>query len=53
MGSVYYIITDNYGEKIIAELKSLGAERIENIGLTLEEIFIYTNKNIDRGEIDE
>lgn len=53
VGSVYYIITDNYGEKIIADLKSLGAERIENIGLTLEEIFIYTNKNIDRGEIDE
>lgn len=53
VGSVYYIITDNYGEKIIEDLKSLGAERIENIGLTLEEIFIYTNKSIDRGEIDE
>ena len=53
VGSVYYLITDNYGEKIIADLKNLGAERIENIGLTLEEIFIYTNKNIDRSEIDE
>lgn len=53
IGSVYYIITDNYGEKIIEDLKNLGTELIENIGLTLEEIFIYTNKSIERSEIDE
>ncbi|OLS02758.1 ABC transporter ATP-binding protein [Tissierella creatinophila] len=53
VGSVYYLITDNYGEELTTDLKNLGAELIENIGLTLEEIFIYTNKNIDRGEIDE
>ena len=53
IGSIYYLITDNYGEKLIADLRELGAELIENIGLTLEEIFIYTNKNRDRSEIDE
>lgn len=53
IGSIYYLITDNYSEKLIADLKNIGAELIENIGLTLEEIFIYTNKNRDRGEIDE
>ena len=53
VGSIYYLITDNYGEKLIGDLKDLGAYLIENIGITLEEIFIYTNRNIDRGEIDE
>ncbi len=51
VGSIYYLITDNYGDKLIEELNNLGASLIENIGLSLEEIFIYTNK--DRSEIDE
>lgn len=53
IGSIYYIVTDNYGEKLVEDLNNLGAYLIENIGITLEEIFIYTNKKIDRGEIDE
>lgn len=53
VGSVYYLITDNYGEKLINDLNNLGASLIENIGITLEEIFIYTNKKESRGEIDE
>lgn len=53
IGSIYYLVTDNYGEKLIDDLKNLGADLIENVGITLEEIFIYTNKNGDRSEIDE
>ena len=45
IGSIYYIVTDNYGDKLIDDLNNLGADLIENIGITLEEIFIYTNKN--------
>ena len=53
IGSVYYLITNNYGKELINDLNALGADRIENIGITLEEIFIYTNKNGDRSEIHE
>lgn len=53
IGSIYYLVTDNYGEKLINDLNNLGAQLIENIGITLEEIFIYTNKNRNRGEIHE
>ena len=53
IGSIYYLVTDNYGEKLIDDLNNLGAQLIENIGITLEEIFIYTNKNRNRGEIHE
>ena len=44
VGSIYYLITDNYGEELINDLNNLGADLIEIIGITLEEIFIYTNK---------
>ncbi len=53
VGSIYYLVTDNYGEKLLEDLNNLGAYLIENIGISLEEIFIYTNKKVDRGEIDE
>ena len=53
VGSIYYLITDNYGEDLIDDLNNLGADLIEIIGITLEEIFIYTNKNGDRSEIYE
>ncbi|MBU5256087.1 ABC transporter ATP-binding protein [Tissierella praeacuta] len=53
IGSVYYLIIDNYGEEILSDLNNLGAELIENVGISLEEIFIYTNKKIDRSEICE
>lgn len=53
IGSIYYLVTDNYGDELINDLNNLGAQLIENIGITLEEIFIYTNKNRNRGEIHE
>jgi ABC-2 type transport system ATP-binding protein len=53
IGSVYYLVTDNYGEALIDDLKKIGAQLIENIGITLEEVFIYTNKIRDRSGIDE
>ncbi|MGJ0846167.1 ATP-binding cassette domain-containing protein [Tissierella praeacuta] len=53
IGSVYYLIIDNYGEEILSDLNNLGSELIENVGISLEEIFIYTNKKIDRSEICE
>ena len=53
IGSVYYIVTDNYGQKILDDLSHIGAELIENVGITLEEIFIYTNRSLDGSEIVE
>lgn len=55
IGSIYYLVTDNYGDELINDLNNLDAQLIENIGITLEEIFIYTNKNRDRdrGEVYE
>ena len=44
IGSVYYIVTDHYNEEFISKLKNMGATLIEPIGITLEEIFIYTSK---------
>ena len=44
IGSVYYIVTDQYNEEFISKLKNIGATLIEPIGITLEEIFIYTSK---------
>lgn len=53
IGSVYYLVTDNYGETLIADLKEIGAQLIENIGITLEEVFVYTSKTEEGSEIDE
>ena len=53
IGSVYYIVTDNYGEKILEDLRNIGAELIEIVGITLEEIFIYTNRSLDGSDINE
>ncbi len=53
IGSVYYLVTDDYSDELIDDLNNLGAQLIENIGITLEEIFIYTNKSKARGEINE
>ena len=44
IGSVYYIVTDQYNGEFISKLKNMGATLIEPIGITLEEIFIYTSK---------
>ena len=43
IGSVYYIVTDQYNDEFINKLKNMGATLIEPIGITLEEIFIYTS----------
>ncbi|MBU5427042.1 ABC transporter ATP-binding protein [Tissierella pigra] len=53
IGSVYYLVTDNYGEVLIADLKEIGAQLIENIGITLEEVFVYTSKIKEGSGIDE
>ncbi len=42
IGSIYYIITDKYSPELEKELYSRGAELVERIGMSLEEIFIYT-----------
>lgn len=53
IGSVYYLVTDEYNEEFKAKLKNMGATLIEPIGITLEEIFIYTSKVRERGIDDE
>lgn len=42
LGSIYYVITDCYTPELEDKLKAEGARIIEPIGMTLEEIFIYT-----------
>lgn len=43
LGSVYYIIIQKYNEEIREKLMQKGAKLIEEVGISLEEIFIYTN----------
>lgn len=42
IGSVYYLTTDNYNENTEKQLKQMGAAFVEQVGMTLEEIFIFT-----------
>ena len=49
IGSVYYIVTDKYDDEFIEKLKTMGASLIEPIGITLEEIFIYTSNHSKGG----
>ena len=42
MGSVYYLTTSAYDENTIPALKAMGAELVEEVGMSLEEIFIAT-----------
>ena len=51
IGSVYYIVTDEYDQEFKEKLKNMGATLIEPIGITLEEIFIYTSK-VRQGGLD-
>ncbi len=51
IGSVYYIVTDQYDDKFTDKLKNMGATLIETIGITLEEIFICTSK-VKKGAIE-
>lgn len=43
IGSIYYIIADKNTDKIKDILYSKGAELVEQIGMSLEDIFIYTS----------
>ena len=43
-GSVYYLTTDSYDLNTIPMLKEMGAYVAEEIGMTLEEIFIFTHR---------
>lgn len=45
IGSIYYIITDNNSDEITQQLYSKGADLVEQIGMSLEDIFIYTSEN--------
>lgn len=42
IGNVYYVITHDYTVEVEEKLKAHGATHLATIGLTLEEIFIYT-----------
>ena len=42
IGSVYYIVTNEYSEALEEKLKEAGAFLVEAIGLNLEEVFVYT-----------
>ena len=54
IGSVYHIVTDSFNEDFVQKLKDLGATIIEPIGITLEEIFVYTSREkIGGAEIED
>lgn len=42
LGSVYYLTTTNYDENTVSALKLMGASMIEEVGISLEEIFVIT-----------
>lgn len=42
IGSVLYVVTDDFSKSLEEKLKSSGASLIEEINLNLEEIFIYS-----------
>lgn len=42
IGSVYYLTTADYDENTVPSLKLMGAELVEEVGMSLEEIFIAT-----------
>lgn len=45
IGSIYYIIAEKNSDEIKNILYSKGAELVEQIGMSLEDIFIYTSVN--------
>ncbi len=48
IGSVYYIVTDQYSAYFEKKLKEYGIKLLEPIGLDLEEVFIYTGQSQKR-----
>jgi ABC-2 type transport system ATP-binding protein len=47
VGSIYYLIVKNYGDEMKKQLEAMGAEIVEEVGMSLEEIFIYSTKAQD------
>lgn len=45
IGSVYYMVINKYNKEFENKLKKLGAVSIEPVGITLEEIFVYVNRD--------
>lgn len=45
IGSIKHIITDSYSLEFEKKLYEMGADIVEEIGMSLEEIFIYTSEN--------
>ncbi len=50
VGSIYTIVVENMDDVFISELRNGGATLIEEIPITLEELFIYANKEADGDE---
>ena len=44
VGSIYTIVTKNYGKEFEEQLKNQGASLVEEIPISLEELFVYSNK---------
>ncbi len=51
IASVYYIVVEGDEHFIIEDLKNMGASLVENVGISLEEIFIYS-QNERRKELE-
>ena len=44
LGSVYTVVLEGYGQPIFEALKQAGAIVVEEIPLSLEEVFVYSNR---------
>ncbi len=44
VGSIYKLVLKNYDEQVVKDLKNMGASLVEKIDISLEDLFIYANK---------
>lgn len=51
VGSIYRIIVSDYSTETQKQLEAMGASIVEEIGMSLEEIFIYTTKAQEHGQV--
>ncbi|MEF9952557.1 MAG: ABC transporter ATP-binding protein [Clostridium sp.] len=42
IGRVHYLVTNNYDSSILRYIESLGADFVEEVGMALEDMFLYT-----------
>lgn len=42
IGRVHYLVTNNYDSSIVRYIESLGASFVEEVGMSLEDMFLYT-----------